>query len=42
MQARMDKSEKNMELMACTLYILVKDIPKKDGDKPHNEKILKV
>jgi len=36
-QARMEKSEKKMELMAATLQTLIKDTWKKDGEKPHNE-----
>jgi len=38
MQARMDKSEKKMELMATFLQNFMKKTPKEDSEKPHNEK----
>jgi len=36
-QTRLNESEKNIELMAITLQILIKDTPNENGDKPHNE-----
>ena len=36
-QARVDESENKMELTATTLQTLIKDYPKKDGEKPYNE-----
>jgi len=36
MQARLDESEKKIELMAITLQTFIKDIPNDVGQKPYN------
>ena len=37
LQARMHESENNMDVMVATPQAIFKDIPKEDGQKPHNE-----